>query len=88
MCISYFALYENLWEWIHILISQKPIICLLDIQSETDLRSRRLEVKGARKNGACEGETQRERDRCFYLLSESAKNSYWLIGSRGNKYLP
>lgn len=70
------------------MISQKRIICLLDSQSETNLRSRCLEVKGARKNGVCEGDTQEERDRCFYLLSESAKNSSWLIGSRGEKCLP
>ena len=79
---------SHIFNQIHIVISQKPIICLLDSQSETNLRSRRLEVKGARKNGVCEGDTQRERDRCFYLLSESAKNSSWLMGSRGDKCLP
>ena len=42
------------------MISQKPIICLLDSQSETNLRSRRLEVKGARKNG-CVRETHKGR---------------------------
>ena len=87
MCMPYFALHKinengfTLW-------LVKNLICLLDSQSETNLRSRRLEVKGARKNGVCEGDTQRERDRCFYLLSEKAKNSSWLIGSRGDKCLP
>ena len=87
MCMPYFALHKinengfTLW-------LVKNLFRLLDSQSETNLRSRRLEVKGARKNGVCEGDTQRERDRCFYLLSESAKNSSWLIGFRGDKCLP
>ena len=46
----------------------------------------------ARKNGAPEGDGQREREhlpkrptKMIFLLSERAKNSYWLRGSQGNK---
>ena len=53
MCMSYFALYEINEIGFTFWLVKKPIICLLDSQSEINLRSTRLEVKGARKNGVC-----------------------------------
>ena len=56
-------------------------------------RGRRLEVKGARKNGASVWDSRGERERLhreahenrFYSLSESAENSCWLRDSREDK---